>query len=222
MRSADYIFTPGEVACLASTSVCAASNGMAPDMAISATVTASHPHVSVNAVNKAIEDKIFPVRLASTTLSSRQRRMLPSAAVWYLTVAHAINVPLPNTKKKDLFRWILDANVDDDEWSGIFEMGPIVKLDVRDWLFTTFDIVERYREARDNYIVSDPAIMGGAPVIKGTRMTVYSLFGRVEHGDSLAEIAEENSDIPMKALEAAVAYARANPLLGRPGKRPWR
>lgn len=220
MRSADYIFTPGEVACLASTSVCAASNGMAPDMAISATATASHSHVSVNAVNKAIEDKILPVRLASTTLSSRQRRMLPSAAVWYLTVAYAINVPLPNTKKKDLFRWI-NANFDDD-WSGVFEMGPIVKLDVRDWLNTAFDIVERYREARDSYIVSDPGIMGGTPVIKGTRMTVYSLFGRVEHGDSLAEIAEENSDIPMTALEAAVAYARANPLLGRPGKRPWR
>jgi uncharacterized protein (DUF433 family) len=64
---------------------------------------------------------------------------------------------------------------------------------------------------RDPFIVSDPAIQGGTPVIRGTRMTVYSVLGRIEHGDTIADILADNPDITHDAVEAAVAYARAYP-----------
>jgi uncharacterized protein (DUF433 family) len=51
----------------------------------------------------------------------------------------------------------------------------------------------------DGYIVEDEGIMGGTPCIRGTRMTVYSVLGRVDHGDTIDEIAEENPDIPREA-----------------------
>ena len=73
----------------------------------------------------------------------------------------------------------------------------------------------------DGYIVEDEGIMGGTPCIRGTRMTVYSVLGRVDHGDSVDEIAEENPDIPREALEAAIVHARAHPLVVRPGGKPW-
>ena len=52
-------------------------------------------------------------------------------------------------------------------------------------------------------------------------MTVYSVLGRVDHGDTIDDILSENPDLSREALEAAVTYARAHPLIGRPGGRPW-
>lgn len=73
----------------------------------------------------------------------------------------------------------------------------------------------------DGYIVEDEGIKGGTPCIRGTRTTAYSVLGRVDHGDTINEIAEENLDIPREALEAAMVYARALPLVVRPGGKPW-
>jgi uncharacterized protein (DUF433 family) len=63
--------------------------------------------------------------------------------------------------------------------------------------------------------------MGGTPLIKGTRVTVYSLLGRIEAGETTDEIASEYPDIPPEAIEAAIIFAKANPMRGRPSGRPW-
>ena len=81
--------------------------------------------------------------------------------------------------------------------------------------------VARYRRARAAWIVSDQAILGGTPVIKGTRMTVYSVLGRIDAGETLDVVAAENPDLAREALEAAVIFASANPMRGRPSGRPW-
>jgi uncharacterized protein (DUF433 family) len=44
-------------------------------------------------------------------------------------------------------------------------------------------------------------------------MTVYSVIGRVDHGETIDDILSENPDLTRAALEAAVAYARAHPRL---------
>ena len=64
---------------------------------------------------------------------------------------------------------------------------------------------------RDPFIVVDAAIQGGTPVIRGTRMTVYSVLGRIDHGDTIDDILEENPDLARDAIEAAITYARAHP-----------
>jgi uncharacterized protein (DUF433 family) len=68
--------------------------------------------------------------------------------------------------------------------------------------------------ARDAWIESIPGIKGGAPVIKGTRITVRAVEPRLSHGDSLDEIAAENPDLQREAFEAAVLFAKAHPLRG--------
>jgi uncharacterized protein (DUF433 family) len=83
------------------------------------------------------------------------------------------------------------------------------------------DRAERYRATRDALIVIDPAIKGGTAVIRGTRMTVYSVLGRVEHDDTIDDIVAENPDLSREAVAAAIIYARTHPLMGRPGGRPW-
>jgi uncharacterized protein (DUF433 family) len=73
----------------------------------------------------------------------------------------------------------------------------------------------------DAHIVVDEEIKGGTPVIRGTRMTVYAVLGRVDHGETIDDILADNPDLTREALEAAINYARSHPLVGHPGGRPW-
>jgi len=57
-------------------------------------------------------------------------------------------------------------------------------------------------------------------VIRGTRMTVHSVLGRIEHGETVDDILNENPDLSRKAVEAAITYARTRPLIGRPWAMP--
>ena len=80
-----------------------------------------------------------------------------------------------------------------------------------------------YVAARRTYLESRNDILGGEPVIKGTRITCRSVLGRVEGGDSLDDLTEDYVTIPQAAFEAAITYARANPPRGRPASgKPWR
>jgi len=101
------------------------------------------------------------------------------------------------------------------------ELTPAVEIDVGRLVGDVMNRAERYQATRDSWIVIDEEIKGGTPVIRGTRMTVYSALGRVEHGDSLEEVLADNSDLTRKAIEAAIIYARTHPLIRRPSGRPW-
>ena len=71
------------------------------------------------------------------------------------------------------------------------------------------------------FIVVDEEIKGGTPVIRGTRLTVYAVLGRIDHGETIDDVLADNPDLTREALEAAIIYARSHPLVGRPGGRPW-
>ena len=70
-------------------------------------------------------------------------------------------------------------------------------------------------------ITVNPKVMTGKPVIRGTRLTVYSVLGRLEGGDTVADLVEDYPGIPEAAFLAAATYARTHPLRGRPSGRPW-
>ena len=67
-----------------------------------------------------------------------------------------------------------------------------------------------------------PEILGGTPVITGTRVSVYSILGRLQDGDTVDDILLDYPEIPREAIAAAELYARVHPLRGRPSDRPWR
>jgi uncharacterized protein (DUF433 family) len=70
-------------------------------------------------------------------------------------------------------------------------------------------------------IVSDGSIMGGTPVIRETRMTVYSVLGRVGHGETVDDILSDNPHLSREAIEAAISCARTHPLIVQTSGRPW-
>jgi uncharacterized protein (DUF433 family) len=64
---------------------------------------------------------------------------------------------------------------------------------------------------RDGFVVVDDGVKGGAPVIRGTRITVFSVLGRIEHGETVDDILADNPDLAREAVEAAITYARRYP-----------
>ena len=64
----------------------------------------------------------------------------------------------------------------------------------------------------EDTIVSDPEILGGMPVIKGTRVPVYDLAASVRAGILRARILAAYPTTEEHHLDLTIAYAGANSL----------
>ena len=146
--------------------------------------------------------------------------MLPAYAVAYAALITKLDLKLTTAHKKRLLRKLAQLMPAEIRTARV-ELAPAVEIDVGRLLGDVMDRAERYRVSRDASIVLDEAIKGGTPVIRGTRITVYSMLGRIEHGETVDDILGDNPDLSREAVEAAITYARTHPLMGRPGGRPW-
>jgi uncharacterized protein (DUF433 family) len=172
-------------------------------------------------VEKAIERGVLRVRAARGRRGKgRSHRKLSTHAVAYAAILAKLDLKLSIVHQKRLFLRLARIKLPDISRARI-ELAPAVEIDVGRLIKDTMTRAERYRAARDALIEVDQEIMGGTSIIRGTRMTVYSVLGRIEHGDSVDDILAENPDLAREAIEAAIIYARTHPLMGRPGGRPW-
>jgi len=58
-------------------------------------------------------------------------------------------------------------------------------------------------------IVSDPGIMHGAPVIKGTRVPVSAVLGYLGAGETIDDILKHHPHLTAEDIRACLAYAAA-------------
>jgi len=56
-------------------------------------------------------------------------------------------------------------------------------------------------------IQSDPEVLAGKPVIKGTRISVSMILGLVAHGVTFDEIIEDYPELTADDIRAAILYA---------------
>lgn len=172
-------------------------------------------------IEKAIEERVLSVQLPQSPAVSRSaRRMLPAYAVAYAALVKKLGLKLTKMQKKRLVAKLARVTPTAMRTARV-ELVPAVEIDVGRLLGDVMGRAEGYRVARDAMIVTDEAIMGGTPVIRGTRITVHSVLGRIEHGETVDDILDDNPDLSREAVEAAIIYARTHPLIGRPGARPW-
>jgi uncharacterized protein (DUF433 family) len=168
-------------------------------------------------IEKAIEERVLSARFGSSpTLNRRVRRLLPTYSVVYAAALKGLGVKLSIAHKKELARAIAER-----PRAKRVKVAAAVELDISRLVGDAFERTEKYRAARDAFIVADAEVMGGTPVIRGTRLTVYAVLGRIEHGETVADILFDNPDLTREAIDAAVIFARTHPLVGRPGGRPW-
>jgi uncharacterized protein (DUF433 family) len=68
---------------------------------------------------------------------------------------------------------------------------------------------------------SDPEIMRGAPVYRGTRIPVHAIADMLSQGAAVSEILEGYPALTREKVELAPMYAKAFPLRGRPATHSW-
>ena len=73
----------------------------------------------------------------------------------------------------------------------------------------------------EEMVVSDPEIMRGTPVFKGTRIPVDLVADMLAQGATPEEILEGYPTLSKDNITAAPLYMRAFPRRGRPSRRPW-
>jgi uncharacterized protein (DUF433 family) len=99
--------------------------------------------------------------------------------------------------------------------------GGLIRIDLREPRRELAASMRDLRRAR-RLVVSDPEILGGAPVFRGTRVPVHLIAELVAQGSMPAELIESYPRLTAEMIRLAPVYAAAYPLRGRPRRQPWR
>ena len=59
----------------------------------------------------------------------------------------------------------------------------------------------------NEFISFNPGILGGKPVIRGTRISVELILEKIAAGDSIEEILTSYPHVTREAVQAAIAFA---------------
>jgi uncharacterized protein (DUF433 family) len=99
--------------------------------------------------------------------------------------------------------------------------GGLVKIDLREPRRELATSLRNLRRVR-HLVVSDPEIMDGDPVFRGTRVPVHMIATLLSQGSTQAELRDSYPRLTAEMIRLAPVYAAAYPLRGRPRHQPWR
>lgn len=185
---------------------------------LKATEAAVVARVSLRDVNRFIDERILP----ETLVSVENGRFVLGAAC--TLIAFYFESAKRLTSEERLFA-IRSAEPRLRRWNRAATEAMLKA----DWTvrhdFLTIDLLpffersvarlERLDAAREVVTISDD-IMGGTPVISGTRVPVHDVAAALAAGVPAKEILEDYPSLTEDRLELAALYAEANPLRGRP------
>jgi uncharacterized protein (DUF433 family) len=177
---------------------------------LTATETAVVAGVSVRDVNRIIDERILPETFYSTE-SVRSFRVDACALIaFYFQAADRLT-------SEERQRTILAASNLSLEWKSrknCLIQDEFLTVNLSSFLKSAHDRLARLSEARD-LVVMDEDVLGGTPVIKGTRVPVYDIAASMDAGISMKRILSAYPGLDEKAVELAALYAAANPQRGR-------
>jgi uncharacterized protein (DUF433 family) len=163
--------------------------------------------VSINAVNKALEQRVAKAR------RQRGRTLLAADEAAALALLSELPISLSIKFKREVRNWIVKRNPAKAEE---FELSRALRVAMTE---NAADVAKRafdYVRLREKYVEADPKKIGGTPVIRGTRVPVRTLARLVEGGESPKGLREDYPHIPEEAYDVAVLWAKGNPRRGRP------
>lgn len=191
---------------------------MAAAEMLKATEAAVVARVALRDVNRVIDEGILP----ATFLSSENGRRIWATACTLISFYYESAGRLTSEERLNTIRW---AEPRLSEWKTL----TLASLAKKDWMmhhdFLTIDLapfVEKAAESLSNLeaaramVSSSPDILGGTPVIEGTRIPVYDVAASVAAGHLLDEVLQTYPALDERRVGLAKIYADANPLRGRP------
>ena len=167
------------------------------------------------AVHKAIEYKLIrPKRIREGHLV--QRLLSRSQAVYLRMEARGLRA-LPLAARRQVARAIeRDPLID----AVFVSEGSVILIQCKSARKEVETGLRRLAEAT-RIVESDPEIMRGAPVYRGTRIPVHAVADMLSQGATVSEILEGYPALTREKVELAPMYVKAFPLRGRPVTRSW-
>jgi uncharacterized protein (DUF433 family) len=167
--------------------------------------------LTLKAVNNAIDKKTI-----SAIAGEEGGRLLDARAL----VSLALERRLADRVAPELRRQVFDALASSPRNMVSLE-GGLMKIDLREPRREVATLLRDLRSAR-RLVVSNPDIMGGEPVFRGTRVPAHRVAGLVAQGSTSAELLGAYPRLTAEMIRLAPVYAAAYPLRGRPRRQPWR
>lgn len=166
--------------------------------------------VGVKAVNNAIDKRI--VRAARPAAGARVNggRALTTDDLLRLKLWYQVGNILSQDRRRELFEAI-EARPN----AKTVKAGALLIVDVEE---ARRQIATRTRdlEAAEAIVSSDKAVLGGEPVLRGTRIPVRLIATMLDDGANADEILEGYPKLAKRDLELARIWVAAHPRRGRP------
>lgn len=169
--------------------------------------------LSLKAINKAIDRGAIP-STAKAKNGIRRRYVSELALVCLKLEAKGLG-ELPLSFRKKIFHLVLTHPEMD-----VVRPVEAVQIDVQQAHREVLESVGTLKQA-EQMVTVDEDVMGGAPVIAGTRIPVAALSEMLAQGATAEEIADGHPSLSAEQVRLAPIYVAAHPRRGRPASRPW-
>jgi uncharacterized protein (DUF433 family) len=166
--------------------------------------------VSVRDVNRVFDEKILP----QSFLEVRERRWVRSDACAYVRFYFHTANRLTAPERIHVIHDLLVSSHHGDWVSA----DHVLTVNFDHFVSETLKRLSELRRARE-LVDEDPEVLGGTPVVRGTRVPVYDIAASLDAGRSAEEVRAAYPSLPEGAVTLAKLYATANPPRGRPGRR---
>lgn len=167
--------------------------------------------VSIPQIHRIIDERILPEDLYST---AQMRTFRTDACVliafYFETAEHLTAQARLRTIRNAIARcpsW--------EQWKNCIVEDHFVTVRFHDIWKNVDTRLHQLMKAREA-VTEDPEILGGTPVIKGTRVPVYDIAAAFDSGTPLKRILKSYPSLKDWQVELASVYARAVPPRGRP------
>jgi uncharacterized protein (DUF433 family) len=170
--------------------------------------------LSVKAVNNAIDKRAIPA--VAGNREGYSTRLLDMRALMSLTLERRLADRFVPEARREVFDALAAA-----PGNTVSLQGGFLKIDLREPQRELATSIRELRRARQ-LVITDPEIMGGEPVFRGTRMPVHLIATLLGQGSTESDLLEGYPRLTAAMVRLAPIYAAAYPLRGRPRAQPWR
>ena len=169
--------------------------------------------LSVKAVNNAIDRKTVPT--VDGHRAGYATRLLDLRALMSLALERRLADRLVPDARREVFDAVAAA-----PRNRVALEGGFLTIDLREPRRELASSLRTLRRARDA-VISDPDIMGGDPVFRGTRVPVHLIATQLEQGQSQTALLHDYPRLTANMVRLAPIYAAAYPQRGRRRSQPW-
>jgi len=171
--------------------------------------------ITLRDVNRAIDEGILPAGFFSV---ENGRHVVPAACMvmsFYFSSARSLTAEERVYAIKAAEPRLRDWHVSRRRGESWTVRHEFLTIDFAPFAERIVARLDRLAAARE-IVESSPEILGGTPVIRGTRIPVHDLAASISMGDSVERVLAAYPGLDGETLELAALYAEAYPMRGRP------